>query len=85
MAVPKFVTVRVVPLSGTPTEHTVAYLRGMTVEEALQAAGVSSERKDVSIQASLGKSLQAGDTVVAAETHVEAGSQVTVTERPQGS
>lgn len=80
----KEVTVRVVPLSGSPVEHTVPFKSGMTVAQALESAGVSAERKDISVQAGPGQRLKAGDVVVTTD-RVTAGSQVTATERPQGS
>ncbi len=80
----KSVTVRVVPLSGSPTEVTVPFKRGMTVALALQAAGVSSEQRDISIEATPGQALNPGEVLVATE-RLAAGSQVTVRERPQGS
>jgi len=80
----KTITVRVVPLSGELTQHTVPFKRGMTIQHALEAAGVSSERKDISVETAPGQKLKAGDTVVVTDK-VQAGTQVTVRERPQGS
>ncbi|NQV89819.1 hypothetical protein HQ487_00255 [Candidatus Uhrbacteria bacterium] len=78
------VTVRVVPLSGTPTEVTVPFKKGMTVNSALTAAGVSSDKRDLSVEAAPGQTLKSGQTVVVTDK-VKAGGQVTVRERPQGS
>ncbi|PJE77292.1 hypothetical protein COV05_00075 [Candidatus Uhrbacteria bacterium CG10_big_fil_rev_8_21_14_0_10_48_16] len=81
----KEITVRIVPLSGSPVDKKVAFKTGMTVAQALESAGVSPERKDISVQAEPGQELKPGDTVVATDRKVTAGSQVTARERPQGS
>lgn len=81
----KEITVRIVPLSGSPVETKVAFKAGMTVAQALESAGVSPERKDISVEAGPDQKLKAGDTIVATDSKVTAGSQVTARERPQGS
>lgn len=72
----KSATIKVVPTQGSSTESSFAIPKGgATVGEALQAAGISAERKNLSIggkSASLDQKLSPGDTL-------------TVEERPQGS
>ncbi len=69
-------TLKVVPTQGSSTESSIALAKGgTTVEDALKAAGVSSERKNLSVNgkaAALSQKLGPGDTL-------------TVEERPQGS
>ncbi len=69
-------TVKVVPTQGRATESSVAVPKGgLTVGAALQAAGVSADRKNLSVggqPATLDQKLSSGDTL-------------TVEERPQGS
>lgn len=83
----KTVTVRVVPLSGDATEHTVPYTKGMTVAQAMTSAGVAPQGKDVSVETAAGATLKPGDSVMVTDKRkvVKAGQQVTVRERPQGS
>ncbi len=69
-------TLKVVPTQGSTTESTIALAKGgTTVADALKAAGVSAERKNLSVNgkpAEQSQKLKAGDTL-------------TVEERPQGS
>lgn len=69
-------TLKVVPTQGSSTESSIALAKGgTTVEDALKAAGVSAERKNLSVNgkpAELSQKLKAGDAL-------------TVEERPQGS
>ncbi len=69
-------TLKVVPTQGSSTESKIALAKGgTTVADALKAAGVSTERKNISVNgrsAELSQKLGAGDAV-------------TVEERPQGS
>lgn len=72
----KNATVKVVPTQGSSTTSTFAIPKGgATVGDALKAAKVSAERKNISVggkPAELSQALNPGDTV-------------TVEERPQGS
>ena len=79
------ITVQVASLTGKPTTHVVNFKKGMTVAQALAAAGISAEGKDLSVQSKPGRRLEPGATVVVAQRKLAAGQGVTVTERPQGS
>lgn len=84
MTKPKSVTIHVIPLEGEPTKHTVELKNGMTVGEALASAGISPDRKDLSVTAQPGDKVQPGSTIVANE-RLRSGQELTVRERPQGS
>lgn len=72
----KTATVKVVPTQGSSTESSFTLPKGgATVGDALKAAGVSAERKNLSIG---GKSVSASDPI-------KAGDTLQVEERPQGS
>jgi hypothetical protein len=75
VAKPKTATLKVTPVQGDSTETVVKVAKGATVGGALQQAGISVERKNVTVDgkpADLSAPLAAGQTV-------------TVEERPQGS
>lgn len=68
-------TLRVTPVKGEASDTEVKLTRGLTVGAALQAAGISTDRKNVTID---GKPADLGATL-------KAGAVVNVEERPQGS
>ena len=72
----KSATIKVVPTQGSSTQTDVTLAKGgTTVGDALKSAGISAERKNLSVggkSASLDQKLSPGDTL-------------TVEERPQGS
>lgn len=74
-AQPKTATLKVTPVQGDSTETVVKVAKGATIGGALQQAGISTERKNVTVDgkpADLSAPLAAGQTV-------------NVEERPQGS
>ena len=80
MAKKKQIHVVVVPTTGAPVTHSVDIVRTGTVsvEEVLASAGVSSEKKSLSVLRPTSVTVNPSDTVKPGET-------ITVTERPQGS
>jgi sulfur carrier protein ThiS len=71
----KQATLKVVPIQGSSTESAIALGKGTTVQQALEAAGVSAERKNLSVN---GKSAQL-------DQKLSPGDTLQVEERPQGS
>ncbi|HTM67676.1 MAG TPA: hypothetical protein VL426_00095 [Candidatus Binatia bacterium] len=72
----KSATIKVVPTQGSSTESSFTIPKGgATVGDALKAAGVSAERKNLSI----------GGKSVGADAPINAGDTLQVEERPQGS
>lgn len=72
------VTVKVVPVSGEPVIKEVDHEAGMTVAQALQAAGIDPSEKNITLQ----------DVVAVDELNghrLKPGAVVTVTQRPRGS
>lgn len=76
----KQIKVLVVPITGDPVEHDVIVTgKGKaTVEKVLAKAGVSSDRKSITVTRPAAVTLGTSDTV-------EDGETITVTELPQGS
>lgn len=70
----------VVPTTGAPVTKTVDIARTgkVSVEEVLASAGVSSEKKSLSV-------LRPTSVTVGPDDTVNPGETITVTERPQGS
>jgi hypothetical protein len=72
----KTATVKVVPTQGKSTETEVTLAKGgTTVGDALKAAGISAERKNLSV----------GGASAALDQKLSPGDTLTVEERPQGS
>jgi hypothetical protein len=72
----KKATIRVVPTQGSTAESSFTIPKGgATVGDALKAAGVSAEKKNLSI----------GSKSVDTATKLNAGDILQVEERPQGS
>ncbi|MEK7516776.1 MAG: hypothetical protein AAB562_04240 [Patescibacteria group bacterium] len=70
-------TVTYVPTQGDVQEKPVVMAGAeATVKDVLAQAGVSSERRDVSVN---------GKAVTDLSTPISMGARITVTERPQGS
>ncbi|MEY4744532.1 MAG: hypothetical protein RL272_477 [Candidatus Parcubacteria bacterium] len=69
-------TLKVVPTQGSSTETSVTLAKGgTTAADALKAAGVSAERKNLSV----------GGKPVELSRRLNPGDVLTVEERPQGS
>ncbi len=71
----KTATLKVTPVQGEATETAVQVAKGSTVGSALQQAGISTERKNVTVD---GKPADL-------DAPLAAGQTVNVEERPQGS
>ena len=72
----KTATIKVVPTSGSSTESSFSVPKGgATVGDALKAAGITAEKKNLSI----------GGKSVGTDAPLKAGQTLQVEERPQGS
>ncbi len=70
------VTVTVTPTQGSPTEKTLDLAQCATLEGALQACGVTPDRKDITVN---------GTPATDYGVSLKAGDKIGIAERPQGS
>ena len=84
------VTVKVVPVDGEPVVKEVEHTAGMTVAQALQAAGIDPTNKNITLSRVVTDSdpVGLGEVITVEEAgtrKLKAGESATVTERPRGS